>query len=202
MNRYSSGAHPYFYPGTEVLKNKFDIHDPNKLAEIENAEYLIGNMNLRFNPIHGEYDIDHLCKIHKALFGKVYDWAGELRTTVISKNGSVFAYPDKIRDFLEPILKGINKENQLKGLSKEAFSERAAYYFAEINAAHPFREGNGRAMRAFIDQLSNQTAYQIDWDSMSKEEYIQSSINSFNGDNKLLKTLFQENIYSLEKTQN
>ncbi|WP_204369831.1 hypothetical protein, partial [Oligella urethralis] len=42
---------------------------------------------------------------------------------------------------------------------------------------------------------------QIDWDSMSKEEYIQASINSFNGDNKLLKTLFEENIYLLDKTQ-
>lgn len=56
-------------------------------------------------------------------------------------------------------------------------------------------------MRSFIDQLSNQTGYQIDWDSMSKEEYIQASINSFNGDNKLLKTLFEENIYLLDKTQ-
>lgn len=86
-------------------------------------------------------------------------------------------------------------------MDKKDFAQRAAHYFAEINAAHPFLEGNGRTNRVFISQLANEAGYEIDWRSMSKEKYIEASINSFNGDNELLENLIETNSSFLKKAQ-
>ena len=67
----------------------------------------------------------------------------------------------------------------LKGLDAVAFSTRAAYYLGEINALHPFREGNGRAQREFINHLAFRNGYFIEWKNISQQDMIQASIESF-----------------------
>ncbi len=86
----------------------------------------------------------------------VYEWAGELRDIDLSKGNSYFANHPHIASAAELIFQKLAKEGYLKGSDVTAFSERAAYYLGEINALHPFREGNGRAQREFIKSLGLQ----------------------------------------------
>ena len=62
----------------------------------------------------------------------------------------MFALPDRIEPYLSGVLDALPREHHLRGLPADRLADRLAYYLGEINAAHPFREGNGRAQRAFI----------------------------------------------------
>ena len=79
----------YCYPGTNVLRNKLNIRDGDKLSDAERSISLVRMMELEDHPIRGEYDLNHLRMIHRVLFGDIFDWAGELRTVDISK-GTMF----------------------------------------------------------------------------------------------------------------
>ena len=85
----------------------------------------------------------------------MYEWAGQLRTIDISKGANRFAHYAHIHNAAAPIFLQLAKENHLAGLDTAAFSNCAAYYLGELNALHPFREGNGRALREFISHLAH-----------------------------------------------
>ena len=78
----------------------------------------------------------------------------------------------------------------LEGLPKEKFAKKAAYYFSEINALHPFREGNGRTQREFIRQLAYQSGYILHFSAISEQEMVQASIDSFVCNYKKWEALF------------
>jgi cell filamentation protein len=89
----------------------------------------------------------------------------------------------------------LDNEDYLKGLDLAAFSERAAHYLGEINALHPFREGNGRAQREFINHLAYKNGYSIEWTSVSQDAFIQASIESFHkGDNSKFAAFIRDNL--------
>jgi cell filamentation protein len=81
------------------------------------------------------------------------------------------------------IFVGLDKERWLSGSDLESFIERAAYYICEINAVHPFREGNGRAIRFYMDVLSARTRADIfDWTLTSEDEYLRACVAGFGQD--------------------
>lgn len=94
----------------------------------------------------------------------------------------------------------------MKNLDKESFVKSAAFYFGEVNAIHPFREGNGRTNRIFFNQLAEEAGYNLGWFKTNHREFIEASINSFKGDYSLMEKVFNavtlpiENENSLEKT--
>ncbi|WII93199.1 Fic family protein [Kingella negevensis] len=102
---------------------------------------------------------------------------------------------------LDDTFRKLEKENYLKDIGIDNFSERAAFYMGEINAAHPFREGNGRTMREFISQLTKTNNYKISWDNINQEDMIKTSIHSMNGDNRFLANLIRENTVQTNKTE-
>src|SRR5690606_6108964 len=85
-------------------------------------------------------------------------------------------------------------EKYLQGLDEEAFSERAAYYMGEINALHPFRDGNGRVQREFMRQLAAGADYDLDWSNVSVEEMNRAAAHSFQGDSGDLAKIILYNI--------
>jgi cell filamentation protein len=89
-------------------------------------------------------------------------------------------------------------EKQLAGLSPAAFSDRAAYYLGELNALHPFREGNGRAQREFVRHLAHANGYYIAWENLSRANMLQASIESFRGDTSKLAAIIRDNLRPLE----
>src|SRR5580692_3694198 len=143
MPRYS-GNDPYLDPASGVLRNRLDIADEATLEQTEAAFVATRSYELSQTPLKGGFDLAHLQAIHRYLFGDVYEWAGKLRTTDISKGGNRFAHHAHIEGAAAAIFTQLAKEKHLTGLGPAAFSDRAAYYLGELNALHSFREGNGR----------------------------------------------------------
>ena len=103
-----------------------------------------------------------LKEIHKYLFDDIYDFAGELRTVNLAKGNFRFAP----LMYLEAALANIEK------MPQDTFDEIIEKY-VEMNVAHPFREGNGRSMRIWLDlMLKNRIAQVVDWSKVDKEDYL------------------------------
>ena len=105
----------------------------------------------------------------------------------------------QIESAAAPIFQQLAKENHLAGSGAEAFSARAAHYLGELNALHPFREGNGRAQREFISLLAHASGYYITWENMSPAVLLAASIASFHGDTSELAALILGNLSAIEQ---
>ena len=169
---------PYCYPNSRVLKNKLKIKDFDELYDEERNLSILRTRELLDSGINGRFDFRHLKRIHAYLFQDVYSWAGEVRTVDIAK-GNLFCRVFAIEAEAERIFTELRQEKYLKDLNVGEFAKRLAYYFAEINALHPFREGNGRTQREFIRQLAYQNGYFLSYAGISSEEMIEASKASF-----------------------
>lgn len=174
----------YTYPGTNVLINLADIRDPKVLHDFERGRTALRHIELNMIPIKGTFDLNHLKAIHKHLFQDVYPWAGELRTVNIGKNGFKFCDYQQFGRHADYVFGQLKQENLLKNLSPDAFAKKAAYYYQEINFGHYFREGNGRSIRTFFEQLSRGAGYELDWSIIPKNEYM-SAVKESDDPNKL-----------------
>ena len=147
----------YCYPGTNVLKNKLDIRDLDRLHEAERDYSSVRQAELSNMGVTGDFSFKHLCSIHKQLFQDVYSWAGKTRTVDISK-GTIFCLVQFIESQFDDLYRKLKKENFLADIADEKeMGKRLAFYLGELNMIHPFREGNGRTQRIFIEQMRNFT---------------------------------------------
>jgi fido (protein-threonine AMPylation protein) len=194
MSRYSD-SDPYLDPATGVLKNRFDIADRATLEQAEADLVAVRSYELSQAPLSGGFDLAHPQAIHRYLFGDVYEWAGQLRTIDIGKGGHRFAHHAYIASAATPIFQQLAKENHLAGLDAAAFGDRAAHYLGELNALHPFREGNGRAQREFISHLARATGYYVARENIGQSDMLAAAIESFNGDGRKLAVVIRENLF-------
>jgi cell filamentation protein len=182
---------PYTDPVTGALRNKLGLSTP---ADLEIAEREITHAALIFlkeAPATATYDLTHLRTIHRRIFGDIYDWAGQIRTVAIAK-GSWFCLPQYIESAAADIFRTLHNENLLRGLPKDAFTGRLTYYLGEINAVHPFREGNGRAQRAFLEQLAGDAGFILDWQHLDADRNIAASAAIMRGDPTLMRKMLDE----------
>ena len=189
---------PYIDPDTGILKNLAGISDSDLLEEYEGEMSILRQLELAENPLSPTFDFAHLKAIHRYLFQDVYSWAGEPRTVDMAKDGSRFCSHPYIEDYLSKQFAQLAMEREGWSKSPESvdWAERFAHYLGEINAAHTFREGNGRAQRLFIGQLAGEHQMEICWSGMTAAEMIEASIESFRGDNEVLKSLIQRHLIS------
>ena len=141
---------PYADPATGVLHNKLGLSTAEELEAAEREITHAALIFLKESPVQPSYDLAHLRAIHLRIFGDIYDWAGQLRTVAIAK-GSWFCLPQYIESSAAETFRALHGESLLRGLPRGVFTERLTYYLGEVNAIHPFREGNGRAQRAFFE---------------------------------------------------
>jgi len=181
----------YCYPDSDVLVNKLDIREQDKLRVFERKLTMLRIMELLDKPIKGNFDFKHLQKIHEFIFQDVYEWAGKVRKVDIAK-GNMFCNVKFIDSQAEEIFGNLKKENYLEGLSEMDFIKRLAYYFSEINALHPFREGNGRSQREFIRSLAIKNGYIITFSDIPEDEMIKASQDSFLCEYDSMERLFQK----------
>ncbi len=197
MSRYDADD-TYCYLGTDVLRNKAEITDANELDAYEGDLSTLRSIEILENPIAGQFDLAHLQRIHLALFQDIYGWAGKIRTVDISRGNSRFANVRFIESAANETFKKLARENWLKGLDADPLSKRLAHYLSEINALHPFREGNGRVQRIFISQLSQAAGYQLDYSDLEQEQIYQAMELAFNGDESILANLILEHLDKFE----
>jgi cell filamentation protein len=174
---------PYVYPQATVLRNLRDIRDAEQLSRFEAIATTRRTVELEHDPIPGRFDANHLRALHRHIFQDVFAWAGEFRTVTISKSGDPFAFPQHIVSSLEKMHSELKRESHLADSDPERFSVRGAYYLGELNAIHPFRDGNGRTQREFIRELAHQSGLTIDWTPVSQEQMIEASRRSLRVDN-------------------
>lgn len=148
-----------------VLENKLGIENAAELARLE--EQISKKKAAQLFETGQLFQIEvgtfaGLANIHQALFKDIYDFAGKIRDVNIAKDNFQFAP----RIFLEQSLAYIDK------LPHETFDEIVEKY-ADMNIAHPFREGNGRSMRIWLDcMLRDSLGKVVDWNSIDKDEYF------------------------------
>lgn len=175
---YESKNSVYCYKGTNVLVNKMNIKDPIALKNYETSVIGLKLMALSKKGITGKFDVSHFVSIHKFLFEDIYPFAGLFRNENISKDYFQFAEWEYIENELTRLLSELKSENFLDNLTKEKFAERLAYYWAELNVLHPFREGNGRTTREFLRQLSLKNGYILNLHKISPQKLFNASIKS------------------------
>ena len=148
-----------------ALENKLGITDSAELAREEEkrskrkAVWLFESGMLNTLPV-GTFAA--LKAIHKCLFEEMYDFAGQIRTVNLAKASFRFAP----LMYLEAALANIDK------MPQSTFDEIIEKY-VEMNIAHPFREGNGRSMRIWLDQMLKKGIGQVvDWSRVDKEDYL------------------------------
>ena len=152
---YESGSDPYCYPGSSVFKNRLDLRDQ---AELDAFESLITAQRAEEPLPGGRLGYAHYRAIHHHLFQDVFDWAGKPRIVRIAKGGSMFCYPEHIDGEMRKLFARLSAERLLRGLSAGEFARRSAHVLAELNAIHPFREGNGRAQLTYLTLLAARAA--------------------------------------------
>ena len=172
---------PYSDPVTGVLYNKLGVSTAAGLEAAEREITHAALILLHESPVSPSYDLPHLREIHKRIFGDIYEWAGQIRTVAIAK-GAMFCLPQYIDSSAAIIFRELHDEDCLRGLSRDAFVGRLAYYLGEVNALHPFREGNGRAQRAFFAQLARSTGFTLAWQYLDAARNVEASAAIMRGD--------------------
>lgn len=165
-----------------MTENKLNIDDPALLADTEEriakkkALLLFDRGGLELeNP--GSFEA--LREIHRYLFEDIYTFAGEVRGVDMSKGGFLFA---PVRYLSETL-------NKIEKMPQSDFFETVEKY-VEMNIAHPFREGNGRSMRIWLNCiLQKVTGHIVDWSLISKEDYLSAMEKSVADDSKIKKLL-------------
>ena len=148
-----------------VITNKLGITDSPTLAREEEriskkSAARLFEQNLLNNMSSGTWAT--LQDIHKVLFQDIYDFAGELRTVNISKGNFRFV----------PVMYLSEAVKTIESMPQNSFDEIVEKY-VEMNVAHPFREGNGRSMRLWLDHmLCAELQKTIDWSQIDKEKYL------------------------------
>jgi len=190
MNSMTGNSDPYLYPGTNVLKNLRGLTDPEPLARFEARGTHRRIAELIDTPVPGRFDLAHLKAIHRYIFQDVYEWAGEFRTVNISKGGHLFGVAAFLEPALQQTVEKLAAENYLVDLDAAPFAGRAAWFLGEVNAAHPFREGNGRTQREFLRELGLKAGHYMDWRATTIEEMTNASrLSHVSGDASLFARL-------------
>jgi cell filamentation protein len=174
-----------------VLKNRLGAVTHEQLQRLEGqfvaARYM--EIKLGHGPT-GQFDAVHLKAIHRHLFQDVYEWAGHSRDEPVhlddgavasepllrKVDGGAFLDGPAVAKALDHVAKTIRDSDALRGLPREQFAARAADIMADINAIHPFREGNGRTQRVFMEELAQQAVHSLDFTVVSRERMIQASV--------------------------
>jgi len=165
------------YPGTEprVPINKLNIRNWDNLEKKE-AEIVFYRLSQGLPEDAKKLTYAGFKAIHEHLFQDIYEWAGKERTYTTGRNAEApFAPPGHITSWMEKQFQALHKDNDLRNLPPQEFSQKAANLVNEINAAHPFIEGNGRVQRVWLRQLAEQAGYSLDIRAEDREAWNKAS---------------------------
>ena len=177
-----------------------------QLTEIERSITTTKTSELKNNPIQGNLDYNHLKEIHKHLFKDVYVWAGMDRYDIgirgdFRKGDTHFTSGDKLPETSKALFEALKKENHFKDLSKDNFIKSTASFMNGLNMLHPFREGNGRTQRIYIEQLASNAGYNLDLSNVSKNIMIQASIQAGKGNQKGFEMIIKDGLFEKEHSK-
>lgn len=154
-----------------TLENRLGIIDSDELAKVEEELSKKSAIKLFESGYLDSLEagtFNSLLEIHRYLFYSIYDFAGKIRTVNIAKNNFQFA----------PVMYLHTTLNNIEKMPQSAYDEIIEKY-VEMNIAHPFREGNGRSTRIWLDLiLKKELGQVIDWSLVNKEDYLSAMKHS------------------------
>lgn len=173
-------------PEKQVLRNLPGITTGTDLARFEYD--VSGRRQQQFRDgrvtVDRTFDLNHIRAVHHHLFQDVYDWAGQVRPVNLTKGGKPFAPVEQITGWVGAAQRVV-EQNPPGQLNRDEFVRLGASYYALLNTAHPFREGNGRTGKVVLDQLAEATPWAYDFDRVEKQEWDQASQQSRPDDPRL-----------------
>lgn len=187
------------YEGTSCLINKFGITDENLLSEVEADITFAKASGLEEKPLNGKFDIEHYKAIHRCLFEDLYDWAGKFRTINISKKGTKFAPYKNLESLVNKCFERLRSKNYFQDMVFDCFVENIVDLYCTLNILHPFREGNGRTERIFIEQLIRFNGYDINFFEIDSDYLMIATIQAAQGVTDYLTEIFRKNIIGSSK---
>jgi cell filamentation protein len=172
---------PYLDLESGVFRNLLGITDPSELARAEAVLTASRIYDLERSTLRGAYDMAHLQAFHRHIFGDLYDWAGELRSVSIGR-GTLFCLPEHIAADGDELFAWLARTDLVRGLDRDAFVDNLTELLSDLNALHPFRDGNGRTQRAFVAQLAREAGHGVRWSAMDAAENVAASRAAQEGD--------------------
>ena len=180
---YGAVDDPYCYADTSVLRNRLGLRDQAALDAFEaDAVQQRGEEPLP----GGSLSVAHYRAVHRHLFRDVYRWAGRFRTVRISKPGSMFCYPERIPAEMDRVFSELQRAGFLRGLGRGDFVTGAAGFIADLNAIHPFREGNGRAQMVFLALVASRAGHPLRLERIDGPRFLAAMVAGFHGDVSVL----------------
>lgn len=183
---YDASPDPYCYPGTKLLKNLADIR---RQSDLNTFELALTTQRFAEGLPRGRLSVTHYYAVHWHLFQDVYAWAGKPRSVRIAKGASSFCYPENIATEMRKLFTWLKQNDFLRTVEPPTFAKGAAHFLSELNAIHPFRDGNGRtqlAFMAFMALLAAEAGQEFNVQKIKGGPFLVVMIASFNGDERLL----------------
>lgn len=178
---------PYLYENSDVLKNKLDIRTQDELNDAE-ADYVVYRLKeLAMNPLPGEYNSEHLLKMHHYIFQDLYEWAGEPRIIAIYKEEDVlggmsieYSDPFDIVKDIHDIFSDM-REKHWKVMDRRQATVEFCDSLARLWKVHPFREGNTRTTITFCCQYADAVGLRINRELFEKNSrYVRTALVAYN----------------------
>lgn len=195
----SGPADPYVLPNG-TLRNKLGLTSQGALDKVE-ARITAGRAAvIEANLPTPPFTFDTLRSIHRELFQDLYAWAGEPRTGTLRKRefdhpGSpahTFAEPETIVPRAQALFRKLADQRFLAGTSRAEFAAGAAETFAELNAIHFAREGNGRTQRLLLTAMAENAGHPLAFDIITRERMVAISVADHKGDASGIRRMFDE----------
>lgn len=173
---------PYLYEGSHVLRNLLNIQDEKEL-DLAEAELSRANMMLLYDEGFHDFSATGLCRIHKALFGDVYDWAGQLRIINIQKREELlggksvwYSNDEDIQRDMALAWERIDKISWSE-LNRREFAVQMARAFPALWQTHPFREGNTRTIVMLMAFFAENHGYYFDQELLAASAgYVRNAL--------------------------
>ncbi len=190
------------------MKNRLGVNNNPDLLRIAERE-LVSARTETVDEITGEFDATHLRAIHRHLFQDLFEWAGTMRSDVIVLEGETF----KVLDFANLLSKGgstflpashldkglahiqrLANSPEARSTNLETLAKAATEILSDLNYAHPFREGNGRTQRVFMEQLARRAGHTLDFEGITAARNNTVSIESHSGNTLALEKMVSESL--------
>ena len=189
MNGYDVFNDPYCYKGTFVLKNRARIRDAKTLEAFELEMSTLRSLE----PLpDGSFTPAHYQRIHHHLFQDVYTWAGKYRTVQTAKGGNPFAFADHIPASMDLVFEKLALPALRPGSNEADFLDAAADFLAELNAVHPFSEGNGRSQLSFMHLVGQRAGHPFEFKRVDRATFMPAMIASFDRELEALRAELQK----------
>lgn len=184
--------------GDKILKNKLEIYDQKTLDDTETL--LLSDTYEEFLKLlktdRLQFDIKLIFQIHKYFLGTLYTWAGKIRNVEISKDDILFCASSQIKKELRKLEQIIKKNSPAIQDKPAKVSHKLTIIHCEFNAIHPFREGNGRTIRLFLDLIAAKYGFNlVDYSKSSKKEYIKACIAGMKQDYSKMQNIIHKGLF-------